>query len=419
MSNVVPNLWEERPFSELITRHNSGIYKKKELYGTGLNIAGVSDLYGSIFVNGREYRRVPLNAAEIKKHTLEEGDLLYGESSLVRSGIARTVCVTKKGEGTAFAWHTRRLKIDRSIADSVFLAYLLEDVGTRLKVEAVATQTALTGMTTKDYFSVKLLLPPLSEQQKIASILSSIDDLIEKTQAKIDKRKNLKIGMMHELLTKGVGHTEFKDSPVGRIPVKWNIARFSDVFEDYRYGPRFSSKDYNKKGNVRTIRGTDVESNGEVNYQQVPIAKIDERTVEAHALKDGDLVMITTADCGVSAVFREQTMPYIASAYAIKLSPSNKIQPQFIKFFMQTPLAMKQIESFIRKGTVANLPGSDVMQLKLAIPPIDEQKKIASILIALDSEIEKTQDKLEAVKNTKQALMQDLLTGKVRVKVDQ
>jgi type I restriction enzyme S subunit len=125
--------------------------------------------------------------------------------------------------------------------------------------------------------------------------------------------------------------------------------------------------------------------------------------------------MITTADCGITAVFRKQNISYIASAYAIKLTPTDRINSEFIKYFMQTPQAMNQIKSFVRKGTVANLPGSDVMNLILALPIIEEQNKISSILIAADNQIDLKNIRLEALINTKKALMQDLLTGKVRV----
>ena len=64
-------------------------------------------------------------------------------------------------------------------------------------------------------------LPPLPEQKKIASILTSVDEVIETTQKQIDKLQDLKKATMNELLTKGIGHTEFKDSELGRIPKSW------------------------------------------------------------------------------------------------------------------------------------------------------------------------------------------------------
>jgi type I restriction enzyme S subunit len=267
-----------------------------------------------------------------------------------------------------------------------------------------------------------VLAPPLPEQQKIAAILTSVDEVIEKTQSQIDKLKDLKTAMMQELLTCGVGvdgkpHTEFKDSPVGRIPKGWDVVQFKDIFNDYKYGPRFSSKDYDERGNVKTIRGTDVSSNGDIKYLQVPTASIEQATVNSHALKDGDLVMITTADCGATAVFRKQNIPYIASAYAIKLTPTNKVNSKYVNYFLQTDDALKQVESFIRKGTVANLPGSDVMAIKLAVPELNEQNKIVSILEKLDEKIAIKSKSIASKVMIKKALMQDLLTGKVRVTV--
>ena len=73
------------------------------------------------------------------------------------------------------------------------------------------------------------LFPPKPEQQKIASILTSVDEVIEKTEAQIGKLQDLKKGMMQELLTKGIGHTEFKDSPVGRIPKGWEVKTLNEV----------------------------------------------------------------------------------------------------------------------------------------------------------------------------------------------
>jgi type I restriction enzyme S subunit len=146
----------------------------------------------------------------------------------------------------------------------------------RPEIEKLSAGSTFAEISSTNVKKIRVTIPSLPEQQKIATILTSVDDVIEKTQAQIDKLKDLKTGMMQELLTKGIGHTKFKDSPVGRIPVEWGIVRFKEVFTNYKYGPRFSSKDYNENGNVKTIRGTDVSLNGEINYRQVPTAKIEQ-----------------------------------------------------------------------------------------------------------------------------------------------
>ena len=199
------------------------------------------------------------------------------------------------------------------------------------------------------------------------------------------------------------------------VPAGWRSVKFKNVFDEYKYGPRFSSKDYDDSGNVKTIRGTDLSSTGSIKYQQVPTAMLDNTLVRSNQLNSGDLVMITTADCGVTAVFYEQKIPYIASAYAIRLKPSGEISSEFAKFFMQTSGAKKQIEAFVRKGTVANLPGSDVMNLVIALPPLPEQQKIAAILTSVDEVIEKTQAQCDKLKDLKTAMMQELLTKGVGI----
>ncbi len=76
---------------------------------------------------------------------------------------------------------------------------------------------------------LSVILPPPSEQKKIASILTSVDEVAENTQKQIDKLQDLKKATMNELLTKGLGHTEFKDSKLGRIPKSWDVVSLSDL----------------------------------------------------------------------------------------------------------------------------------------------------------------------------------------------
>src|SRR5699024_4287657 len=110
------------------------------------------------------------------------------------------------------------------------------------------------------YFLPKI---PVAEQQKIATILSSVDDVIEKTRAQIDKLKDLKTGMMQELLTKGIGHTEFKDSPVGKIPLGWDVCTVSDIAKLTSGGTPDRQRSEYWNGSVPWVK------TGEVNYQTI------------------------------------------------------------------------------------------------------------------------------------------------------
>ena len=440
MNDVIPDGWSNPKLDDIVTKFQNGYaFSAKGYVPEGIPIIsmGSIQLDGTFKKNNTKLKYWDAAAKEdLSRYLVKSEDLIMAMTDVTPTmELIGRACIVK-GNGEYFLnQRVGLISVDEEKSSKPFLSYLTNFNQWRSYCIGSSGLGAQANLGTSQILDGSILLPPLPEQQKIAAILSSVDEVIEKTQAQINKLKDLKTGMMQELLSPREGqatninnpqgesknslhHTEFKDSPLGRIPVGWEVAKFKDVFVDYKYGPRFSSKDYSPNGNVKTIRGTDVSNNGEVHYQQVPTAQIDADTVEAHKLKDGDLVMITTADCGASAVFREQNIPYIASAYAIKLTPTNKVIPAYIKFFMQTSNAMTQIESFIRKGTVANLPGSDVMNIELALPPIKSQEKISSILNALEDKIELVIKKNIQLKRTKKALMQDLLTGKVRVKVD-
>ena len=190
-------VWEQRKLGELVIDHNAGIYISKEDYGEGTNVIGVGNIYDRDIFDGEIYRLGPVND---DKFILEENDILYGESSLVPEGIARTVCVGKNGAGSAFAWHTRRVKLDKNIVNShvatLELNYL-HDI--RKYLVSVSTQTALTGMTTEGYFGATLTLPSVEEQQKISDYFKNLDNLITLHQRKYEELKNIKKFMLQNM----------------------------------------------------------------------------------------------------------------------------------------------------------------------------------------------------------------------------
>lgn len=192
--------------------------------------------------------------------------------------------------------------------------------------------------------------------------------------------------------------------------------KFKEIVESNIYGPRFNANDYNKSGNVKTIRGTDVSANGEFKYKQVPVAQLDKSTIENHRLRDGDLVMITTADCGLTGVFREQEIDYVSSAYGVRIRLNAKGNPYYFKYFFQTRHAKKEVASFVRKATVANLPGSDILRIRLNIPTLPEQTRIATFLTAVDKRIHLLQKKKAELEQYKKGVMQKLFSQTIRFK---
>lgn len=288
--------------------------------------------------------------------------------------------------------------------------YYLNNVDLKKYNEATGVPSlSLTNLNT-----INIATPKYEEQEKIASILSTVDEQIDNVDALIEKNKELKKGLMQTLLTKGIGHTKFKKTEIGEVPEAWEVKRLDDFNISNSYGPRFSSDLYDESGNCRVIRGTDVIQNGKVNYEGIPYANIDNQVLETHRLRKNDFVVVTTADCGVSFVFNNSGN-YMPSAYMVRIRFNNGINPYFANKFFETKTIKKQVEQHIRRGTIANLPGSDLLKFKIAVPPIEEQEKIASILAEVDEKIEVYENKKQKLEELKKGLMQQLLTGKIRI----
>ena len=314
-----------------------------------------------------------------------------------------------------------------------FLYYFLQndDVFSRLEAEAVGTTNSHVRFKPDLILRLPASFPQKTVQRKIARILTTLDELIQKTEALIAKYQAIKQGMMHDLFTHGVdscGHLRptydeapelYKESELGWIPREWEVCQWKDFVTKWSYGPRFSAKNYSDFGNVRTIRGTDFTNDGSIYYRQVPLALLPQRMVPWHELKQNDLVIVTTADCGVSAVFEEQECPFIASAYAVAYRLDDSVNPHFINYCMRTYKAKRQVNKYIRQGTVGNLPGSDVLAFLIAQPIASEQDACVKRLESLSERVRREQDNLQKLSIIKTGLMQDLLTGKVRVKVDE
>jgi type I restriction enzyme, S subunit len=265
------------------------------------------------------------------------------------------------------------------------------------------------------------------EQEKIAEILEKVDENITITEKLINKYVAMETGLIWDLLTKGISkegsirnsfennQESYIETPIGNLPKEWEVVQLKKYKITSLYGPRFNAENYNENGNVKTIRGTDFTKEGEILYEQAPKALLPFHMVNTHKLKDNDILIVTTADCGLTAVFEDQGFPFIPSAYTVKYKFSEKVNPFFVKYYMTTSIAKKQVEKYIRQGTLGNLPGSDLFRFWIQIPSRKEQDRIVEIIENSRKRLFREKNNLLKYQKMKSGLMQDLLTGKVKV----
>jgi type I restriction enzyme S subunit len=257
-----------------------------------------------------------------------------------------------------------------------------------------------------DVSNAVIAIPPLPEQQKIADILSTVDEHIGETEELIEKTKTLKQGMMQRLLTKGIGHTEFKETEIGRIPATWRIGCMGESIK-LLSGYPFSSEYFNDaEEGIRIVRIRDINNPSTATYFS---GTFDENFL----LSDGDCIIGMDGDFNIC---KWQGGPALLNQRLCKVIeiPSGPTV-DFVYHVMGKILSGIQAQT--AATTVKHLSVKDINKALFPLPPLSEQRIIADILTTVDSQIDVYQTKLDAINRLKSGLMQQLLTGRIRVKV--
>lgn len=291
-----------------------------------------------------------------------------------------------------------------------FLTNLINSDEVHYHFYKAAIGTAQYYFNTPDVKKCEISLPSLGVQSKITDIISSVDKVIELTEIEIEKLKNLKKGMMQDLLTKGIGHTKFKDSPIGKIPESWEIKTLKEttVFKQGTQVPGPDQKEVKGEGMVRFLRIVDYLS------EKKPQPRYFIPPNKATYSSSEDLIMVRYGDAGrvvggLEGVFANNLF---------SITPIDKsLTKNFLFHLLSSDIYQQKIQSLVTITTMPQLGHKDLYNLKVFIPKIEEQLKIATLLNKMDSNIIIKSELLEQYKNIKKGLMQDLLTGKVRVKV--
>ncbi len=259
-------------------------------------------------------------------------------------------------------------------------------------------------------------LPPLSEQQKIAEILSTVDEHIKETEDLIEKTKTLKQGTMQRLLTKGIGHTEFKETEIGRIPVDWKIVELDFVFK------RVTSKNTLGNTNVMTI-SANMGLVNQLEYFNNSYASKD--TSNYYLLKKGDFAYNKSYSngypMGVIKLLEKYDSGVVSPLYICMRIHLANATNDFFKYYFDSEKLTKALTPIAKEGArnhgLLNVTVPDFFSMPIALPTVEEQRDIASILTAIDKQIETSLSKLDGLNRLKSGLMQQLLTGRIRVKV--
>lgn len=260
--------------------------------------------------------------------------------------------------------------------------------------------------------NLRIPLPPLPEQQKIAEVLSLVDEAIRKTSEVIAKTERLKKGLMQQLLTEGIGHKEFKDSEVGRIPKEWEVVRARNLGEVITgTTPSTSVTDY-WNGGYPFVTPTDF---SESKYVYRTARTVTQKGVEKARLipKDSVLVVCIGSTIGnISLALKECITNQQINAILCK----DGVNPHYVYYTIALRRSVLRAHAGITAKPIVKKTLFE--QFLVPLPPLPEQQKIASILSTADKKLELERNERARLERIKQGLMDLLLTGKVRIKVN-
>ncbi|MFB4166879.1 restriction endonuclease subunit S [Virgibacillus sp. JSM 102003] len=305
------------------------------------------------------------------------------------------------------------------LIDPEFLYYTL--VLNAKKFESLGSGSTFKEISKSEIKTFNILIPSnIKVQQKIVAILSSVDEAIEKTEQIIHQTEKVKSGVMQQLLTKGVGHTQFKHSPLGEIPSTWEVLSVKE-FASVEYGiSEAVSNNSDPNIGIPIITGANITLKGELNLSKK--VYIEKRAQERFKLQKGDLLFNwrsgSQLHVGKTAIFNLDE-DYTFASFILRIRVNNDdCDFQYYHYLLNY---LKSIEYFSKDTSVQvnfKLNATSFRDLLLMKPPLREQKQISKKLSSIDYKIKIEQQKLSKILEIKQGLMQDLLTGKVRVPID-
>jgi len=250
--------------------------------------------------------------------------------------------------------------------------------------------------------NIKISSPLLPEQQAIAEVLTDTDNLIQSLEKQIAKKRSIKQGVMRELLTPKEG---------------WEVKPFKDLCW-FQEGPGLRNWQFTRNG-IKVINVTNLE-NGTINLDRTDRhISLDEyhKMYEHFVIDENDIVVASSGNSyGKVAVVRKQDLPLLMNTSVIRFKPLKELDYNFLLIFLKSNQFKNQIDLLITGGAQPNFGPAHLNKISINLPPSkEEQIRIAAILFDFDAEISALETKMAKYKMLKQGLMQNLLTGKIRL----
>jgi type I restriction enzyme S subunit len=412
---IIPEDWEVKPLGRLVSSVEYGSSAKSDTQGQ-IPVLRMGNLQGSK-IDWKDLVYTS-NELEISKYQLRSGDVLFNRTNTI--DLVGKTSIFNGERPAIFAGYLIRINFDKSLLNPRFLNYCLNAEFSKKyssKVLSVAVgQANINGQKLKTY---PIPLPPTkAEQEAIAEALSDVDALIEALEQLIVKKRLVKQGTMQELLTGKRRLAGFSG--------KWEVKTLEELF--HFSGGFTASRDqlssngycYLHYGDIHMSKKTFVDVRSE--FHEIPKLNINlKRVSEVSLLNDGDVVFVDASedDEGASrhvVIVNPDNIPFISGLHTIVAKgKTNELANSYRHYCFQTRAVKDQFRFYAVGTKVTGISKSNIAKINLPVPPLPEQQAIAKILSDMDTEISALETRREKTRLLKQGMMQELLTGKIRL----
>ncbi|TDX37677.1 type I restriction enzyme S subunit [Halanaerobium congolense] len=397
---LIPDSWDFLQLKD-IAKVNMGSSPPSSTYnedGDGLPFFQGNAEFGSLYPEENQWCTDPQKVAD------KDNILISVRAPVGDINIAPYRCCIGRGLAA----------IEGEETSNKFIYYCLKQFNPKLQSYSQGSTFSSINKKVLETFFVNY--PPLPEQKKIASILSSVDKSIEKTDEVIEETKELKKGLMQELLTKGIGHSEFKDTILGKIPAKWDIKKLRDICNKVTDGTHDTPKEVNDGYPFITAKNI---TNGKLDFEDCGyVSEKDHKKIISRSKPEkGDILFTHIGTIGQTV---EVNVDFEFSIKNVALfKPNNElIKSKYFKYSLQSNIVQGFIKRILQGGVQQYLGLTTLRGFNIPVPPLEEQKKIASILSSVDAKLKKEEEYKAKLERLKKGLMQKLLTGEIRVNTE-
>ena len=427
---MIPDDWEVKRLGELFSiKHGFGF--KSEFFSDENNQKVVVTPGNFKLDGGFQYQNKPIYYTGVypEEFELASDDLVITMTDLSKNSdtLGNPMLIPKDG----FVYlHNQRIglvKILWSNCNKSFLFRLLCSKDYHHKVVSTAAGSTVKHTSPKRIYDVAVPLPPtIAEQQKIAKALSDVDNVISTLEKLITKKKNLKQGTMQQLLTgkkrlPGFAKSDkFKQTEIGEIPEDWEVVNISRMCTiKARIGWQgLKSDEYLDTGDYLLITGTDFD-NGFINWKNCSyVTEWRFKQDKNIQIKKGDVLITKDGTIGKVAFLNEVPMAGTLNSGVFVVRPKDYdlIDSVFLSLIFKSFWFDNFLEQITSGSTIVHLYQKDFVKFNYILPSKPEQTAIANVLSSMDKEIEALEAKLRKYRNLKTGMMQQLLTGKIRLR---